>query len=182
MVATSDDKDPDDIFSLDLWENTPDKEKEQVGHVYEDILPGSDLKKEVFVENTGYYDQYIRVVVTVTNADAWIAALGNGYDLGTMFVGHDEDLWTRMAPGVYDAATNTYTMTFYLEKILKADETACLFEKLVIPTQLTQEDMVFIGGSFSLYITAEEVQTENLGIDTTDDICDAYQAFQVVYG
>ena len=51
MVATSDDKDPDDIFSLDLWENTPDKEKEQVGHVYEDILPGSELKKEVFVEN-----------------------------------------------------------------------------------------------------------------------------------
>lgn len=180
FVATSDDKTPDEIFSVDVWENTPEEDKDQDGYEYEDILPGSDLKKEVFVENTGYYAQYIRMNVTITNADAWIAALGNGYDLGTMFGGHDETKWVRLEPGVYNGTDNTYTMTFYLNEILESGETACLFENIVIPAHLTQADMVFVGGSFSLTAVAEAVQTENLGIDTTDDICDAYQAFQVV--
>lgn len=184
-VATSEDKDPDDIFSVDVWEDTPDTEdgeKDQNGHEYKDILPGSDLEKEVFVENTGYYAQYIRMNVTITNADAWIAALGNGYDLGKLFYGHDETKWSRFEPGVYTPGENggTYTMTFYLNEALETGETACLFEGIVIPTHLTQEDMVFVGGTFSLTAVAEAVQTENLGIDTTDDICDAYQAFQVV--
>ena len=70
-IATSDDpSDPDDIFSVDLWEKTPDNEKEQVGHIYEKILPGSNLTKAVNVENTGAYDQYIRVVVTLSDGKA----------------------------------------------------------------------------------------------------------------
>lgn len=179
-VATSDDDTADEIFSVDVWENTPDGDKDQDGHVYKDILPGSNLKKEVYVENTGYYAQYIRVNVTVTNADAWIAALGNGYDLGTMFGGHDETKWVRMEVGTYNGTENTYTMTFYLKEILESGKSVCLFENVVIPTQLTQADMVFVGGQFDLTVVAEAVQTENLGIDTTDDVCDAYQAFQVV--
>ena len=179
-VATSDDDTADEIFSVDVWENTPDGDKDQDGYVYEDILPGSNLKKEVFVENTGYYAQYVRVNVTITNADAWIAALGNGYDLGTMFGGHDETKWVRLEPGVYNGTENTYTMTFYLKDILISGQSVCLFENVVIPTQLTQNDMIFIGGQFDLTVVAEAVQVENLGIDTTDDICDAYQAFQVV--
>lgn len=179
-VATSDDTNPDDIFSVDVWENTPDGQKDQDGYEYKDILPGSELKKEVFVENTGYYSQYIRMTVTVTNADAWIAALGNGYDLGSIFGGHDESKWVRLDVGTYNGQDNTYTMVYYLTETLEAGETACLFETVNIPTQLTQADMVFVGGSFDLTAVAEAVQTENLGIDTTDDICDAYQAFQVV--
>lgn len=179
-IASSDDTDPDDIFSVDVWENTPDGDKDQDGYEYKDILPGSDLEKEVFVENTGYYAQYIRMNVTITNADAWIAALGNGYDLGTMFLGHDESKWVRLAPGTYNGTENTYTMTYYLNEILEAGESVCLFETVKIPTELDQNDMVFIGGSFDLTVVADAVQTENLGIDTTDDICDAYQAFQVV--
>jgi len=180
MVATSDDDTADEIFSVDVWENTPEGDKDQDGYTYEDILPGSDLKKDVYVENTGYYGQYIRMNVTITNADAWIAALGNGYDLGTMFGGHDETLWSRFEPGVYNGTDNTYTMTFYLNKILESGETARLFENVVIPTHLTQADMVFIGGGFEMTIVAEAVQTENLGVDTTNDVCDAYEAFQVV--
>ena len=75
-IASSDDTDPDDIFSVDVWENTPDGEKDPDGYEYKDILPGDVLKKEVNVENTGYYDQYIRVTVTVSDAQAWMDALG----------------------------------------------------------------------------------------------------------
>jgi len=180
MIAGSDDDTPDEIFSVDVWENTPDGDKDQDGYKYEDILPGDQLKKEVYVENTGYYSQYIRVTVTVNNANAWIAALGNGYDLGTIFEGHDETLWTRMEVGTYNSTDNTYTMVYYLNKTLAANETACLFETVKIPSKLTQKDMVFVGAGFKLTVVADAVQTENLGIDTTDNINDAYQAFQVV--
>jgi len=179
-VATSDDDTPDEIFSVDVWENTPDEDKDQDGYEYKDILPGSELKKEVFAENTGYYSQYVRMTVTVSNADAWIAALGNGYDLGTIFGGHDETKWVRLDVGTYNGTDNTYTMVYYLNEILDAGDTACLFETVNIPTHLTQADMVFVGGQFDLKVVADAVQTENLGIDTTDNVCDAYQAFQVV--
>jgi predicted ribosomally synthesized peptide with SipW-like signal peptide len=173
MIADSADT-PDEIFSVDVWENTPEGDKDQDGYIYENILPGSELKKEVYVENTGAYDQYIRVHVTINNADAWIAALGNGYDLGTIFEGHDETVWTRYEAGVYDGANNTYTMTYYLNAVLAPDATACLFETVVIPSQLTQDDMVYVGGGFEMNILAEAVQTENLGVDN------AYDAFQIV--
>lgn len=179
-VANSDDNTADEIFSVDVWENTPDGDKDQDGYEYKDILPGSELKKEVYAENTGYYSQYIRMTVTVTNADAWIAALGNGYDLGAIFEGHDQTKWVRLDVGTYNGTDNTYTMVYYLIDTLEAGETACLFEAVKIPAELTQDDMVFVGGQFDLKVVADAVQTENLGIDTTDDVCDAYQAFQVV--
>lgn len=177
MVADSA-SNPDDIFSVDVWEYVDGDKitEDQDGHTYEDILPGGRYHKEPYVENTGSYDQYVRVKVTVTNADAWIAALGNGYDLGTMFEGHDESAWTRYEPGVYDGTANTYTMTFYLNYKLAPGEKACLFHTVVIPSELTQEDMVFIGGGFELTILAQAVQTENLG----DGVDTAYEAFQVV--
>ena len=168
--------DADEIFSVDVWENTPEGPEDQDGFKYENIQPGDQLKKEVRVENTGAYDQFVRVIVTVNNATAWIAALGNGYDLGTMFTNHSEDLWTRYEVGEYDEATNTYTMVYYLNQILKPDEIVGLFDQVIIPSELDQHDMVFVGGGFELTILAEAVQTQNLGegVDT------AYEAFQVV--
>lgn len=170
MIADSE-SNPNEIFSVDVWENTPDGDKDQDGYEYKDILPGDQLKKEVYVENTGAYDQYIRVKVTVNNADAWIAALGNGYDLGTMFLGHDETKWTRYEVGQYE--NNTYTMVFYLNEKLAPDTNVNLFKTVEIPSQLTQGDMSFIGGQFELTIVAEAVQTENVGDS-------AYEAFKTV--
>lgn len=177
MVANSAET-PDEIFSVDVWEYVEGdiENPDQDGHTYEDILPGGRYHKEPYIQNTGSYDQYIRAKVTVSNADAWIAALGNGYDLGTMFEGHDESVWTRYEAGEYDGTNNTYTMVFYLNYKLAPGEKACLFNTVVIPSQLTQEDMVFVGGEFTLTVLGEAVQTENLGegVDT------AYEAFQVV--
>ena len=124
MIADSE-SEPDEIFSVDVWEDVDEDgeaDVDQDGHTYENILPGGRYYKQPYVENTGAYDQFIRVKVTVNNADAWIAALGNGYDLGTMFEGHDESAWTRYEAGVYNGAENTYTMTYYLNyKLAPAD-------------------------------------------------------------
>ena len=172
-IATTDDpSDPDDIFSVDLWENTPDGDKDQDGHSYDKILPGSNLKKEVNVENTGAYDQYIRVVVTLSNANAWVEILGYGYELDTIFEGHDETLWTR-SQGSHVGDELIYV--YYLNKTLAPTETAELFTNVVIPTHLTQEDMAKLGGSFDLTIRADAIQTENLG-DHVDTAAEAFAA------
>ena len=103
LVASSDGTNtPDSIFSVDLWEKTPGGDKDQDGHSYEAILPGSNLKKEVNVENTGAYDQYIRVVVTLSDGKAWLKVLGAGYDLDSIFFGHDESKWTRSVGTIVD--------------------------------------------------------------------------------
>lgn len=164
MMADSSDN-PDDIFSVDVWEyvNGDTETKDQDGYTYENIIPSGRYHKEPYVENTGSYDQWIRVNVTVDNADAWVAALGNGYDLGTMFEGHDETAWTRYEAGEYDANNNTYTMVYYLNYKLEPDKTACLFNTVVIPSELDQYDMSFINGEFNLTIVAEAIQADNTG-------------------
>ena len=175
-IATSDDaSDADDIFSVDLWEKTPDIDKEDEGYQYDKILPGSNLKKEVNVQNTGAYDQYIRVVVTLSNANAWVEILGYGFDLDTIFKGHNEALWTRDV-GTHDRNADTLTYVYYLNEKLAPNATAELFTNVVIPTHLTQEDMAKLNGSFDLTIRADAVQTENLG----DGVNDAKTAFAVV--
>ena len=173
-IATSDDaSDADDIFSVDLWEKTPDSDKEDEGYEYDKILPGSNLKKEVNVQNTGAYDQYIRVVVTLSNADAWMEILGRQYDLGSIFEGHDETLWTRSSG---ELKNDQLVYVYYLNKVLEPTDVVTLFTNVKIPTHLTQEDMAKLNGSFDLTIRADAVQTENLG----DGVNDAKTAFAVV--
>ena len=163
FVADSADT-PDKIFSVEVTETDEDGNPTKDGKEYYNIAPGSVLAKDPTVKNTGAYDQWIRVRVTVTNADAWIAALGNGYDLGTMFGGHDETVWTRaFDEGGYNGTENTIEYVYYLNDKLVPDETVTLFETVTIPTQLDQEDMVFIGAKFEMTIVAEAIQADNNG-------------------
>jgi predicted ribosomally synthesized peptide with SipW-like signal peptide len=181
-IATSDDpSDPDDIFSVDIWEPVDkngdgvisDDEKEQTGLKFENILPGSSFDKEPTVENTGAYDQYIRVVVTLSDAKAWMKILGPGYDLSTIFVGHDEDLWTRSGNSGVKGEDLVYV--YYLDKVLKPDETVALFTDVKLPTSLTQQEMAELNGGFELTIRADAIQTENLG-DGVDTAQEAFAA------
>lgn len=181
-IATSDDpSDPDDIFSVDLWEPVDknedgvisDDEKEQTGLKFENILPGATFDKEPTVENTGAYDQYIRVVVTLTDAKAWVEALGYGYDLASIFEGHDETLWTRSGDSGVKGENLVYV--YYLDRVLKPDETVALFTDVKLPTSLTQQQMAKLGGGFELNIRADAIQTENLG-EGVDTAAEAFAA------
>lgn len=184
-VATSDDpSDPDDIFSVDVWEKVdtdgdgvadavkPGQDADGGGAEFKNILPGSKYVKEPIIENTGAYDQYIRVVVTLSDGRAWIDALGNGYDLSKIFIGHDESLWTRSV-GTYDADNDQLFYVYYLNKILAPGEenAVTLFTHVQLPTSLTQQQMAKLNGSFELTIRADAIQTENLGegVDTAQE-------------
>lgn len=182
FMMTDSASDPDEIFSVDLWETkvnpdgTPvDPVEKTDKNTYEDIAPGDVLTKDPTVENTGKYAQWIRVTVTLNNAQAWINVLGANYDLATIFGGHDEAAWTRYETPEFDATANTLTMTYYLNEELEAGETATLFETVNIPTDLDQYDLAALGGEFDLELVAQALQFENTG-DNCYDAFDAYWA------
>lgn len=182
---------PDNIFSVDVREKVdidgdgvfdPDKDATvDVGDVpdggftYENILPGDKLYKEPIVVNTGAYSQYVRVKVTIDNADTWKALLeGYHLDLVDVFAGHDEAKWTRYDDPTWSADGKQITYVFYLDRVLVPAERESLFTHVMIPKQFTQKDMAhFVGGMFSMNIVAEAVQSEHTGDN-------AYDAFKLV--
>ena len=193
-VASSDDTDPDDIFSVDVWENTPDGDKDQDGHEYKDILPGDVLKKEVNVENTGYYDQYVRVTVTVSDAEAWMTALntnGAAPRLDKIVDGYDPNanIWTDYSAEIVD---DTLVYTLYYNGILLGDQetiydngthkdVVTVFTAVKIPSTLTVEQAAAFESNFEINVKADAVQTENLGLDRSQGD-GAKEAFAVVEG
>lgn len=189
MVAGSEDQNPDEIFSVDVREDTPDGEDDQDGYTYENILPGDKLVKVAKVENTGSYDQYIRVTVEITDAAAWQNALGENFNDETLmacFDGYDPDLWRHETTEV-DAAADVIRIVLYYNGgnkenrgIVAPDQVVTVFTAVNIPTTLTQQQAAAFAGGFEIKVTADAVQTENLGVNTEDTICDAYQAFVAV--
>lgn len=192
LIAGSNDNDPDDIFSVNVYEqrdtngdgdfNEPeDVEYEEDGLTYNNILPGDELSKIAHVENTGAYDQYIRVTVKINNAAIWKACLGDNFNDATLlslFGGFDIASWSEITTGVVG---NEIVITMYYNEILDVDGDIVVFDTVKIPNELTRDQTAYLGANgFSISVTADAVQTENLGIDLTDAVCDAFQAFAVV--
>ena len=141
------------------------------GNTYDDIAPGDLLTKDPTVENTGKYDQWIRVNVTLTNATNWVSVLRacNITSLESIFVGYDANLWQSEGNDVpeIDTATDTLTFTYYLKDKLEPAETATLFTAVKIPEQFDQDYMAYIN-EFELKIVAEALQFDNTGDNCFD--------------
>ena len=184
MIADSDDDTPDEIFSVDVWENTPDGEKDQDGYEYTDILPGDTLKKEARVENTGYYDQYVRVTVTISDAQAWIEALGADFNVADVFDGFVAADWNHIWNNMNGATTipENFVYVMYYKNIVKPGDVINVFNNVKIPTSLTREEAVAFGGNFDITVKAEAVQTENVVPKGTAAADAAWAAFKTVEG
>lgn len=166
-IADSEDDTPDEIFSIDVWEDkTPedsdDEEKIQDKIDYDDILPGDDLYKEVNVENTGHYDQYARVIVTVSDAHIWQAIYGEEYVALNKIA---TDLSADFMPWSieYNEEADTLTYVLYYNYILKSGDVANLFTNIAIPEDLTREQASEMAGGFQINVVAQAVQTKNVG-------------------
>lgn len=183
FVADSDDNTPDKIFSVDVWEQkdsngdgdfneADDVERTDETLTYEDILPGDELSKIAHVTNTGHYDQYIRVIVKISDATAWINAVGLDIDMNTVFVGFDETKWDHISKDI-NGETDTVTYVLYYTEILESEEDLVLFNAVKVPESLTREQAAAFNGGFAIDVKAQAVQTENVGAN-------AYEAFETV--
>lgn len=170
MVANSDDiEDEDDLFSVKVEETLPDGTKTTEGITYDKIQPKDTLQKDPTVVNTGMYDQYVRVNVTVTNAKNWLAACEKHSisDLTTIFGGFVAADWTRVDDPVFDADKDTLTYTFYYNKVLAPEASATLFTTVTIPECFDVSDMVALK-SFELKVSADAIQAANTGDNAVD--------------
>lgn len=178
LIADSDqDGTPD--FSIDVWENDPEDPtvKDTDGVVYPHIAPGDVLAKNPTVENTGDYDQWVRVYVTFdewSKINAACAAQGITNDLRTWLnvnYGLATPAWTAVGDGVVDGDSVTYV--YYYNYKLAADQTAVLFTNVTIPGEFEQADMTYASGDFSINVKAEAIQADNTG----DNAYDAFAAY-----
>lgn len=163
-------------FSVDVWENDPADPtvKDQDGVTYTDIAPGDKLAKNPTVENTGDYDQWIRVYVTF---DDWAVIEAACQNQG---ISSDVRAWLDVDAAAWTAdnnatvvANNTVTYVYYLNSKLAKDQTAVLFNNVTIPGDFEQEDMKFTSGNFTITVKAEALQADNTG-DTAQAAFAAY--------
>lgn len=185
------------IFSVDLWEKVDmngdgtvaDNEivsyrLDKTGWDYKDVLPGVKYHKEPTVENTGSYDQWIRVVVTVSDYNMFANVVPVGANLAEIFGGHDDTKWTLDPTAIkINATDDTISYVYYLNEKLVPKATAVLFTDVTLPGALTQKDMYDMGGEFEITIHADAIQT-SLGATAEEayaaigaDGWDAYESY-----
>ena len=180
MITDSTVTNPDEVFSVDIYETKVDEngnvvtdangkpETTDAGNTYDNIAPGDVLTKDPTVKNTGTYNQWVRVKVTLTNAENWLALFQKyNLTLNDLFTNIDSDAWV----GVEDYTINggAMTFTYYLKEQLAPNQTVTLFDKVTIPTIFDQTD-IYAVKEFALTFVAEAVQVEN----TKDNAVDAF--------
>lgn len=173
-VADSDDPDTTPDFSVDVFE-TDEEDNKIEGNEYLDILPGDVLHKDPTVKNTGEYDMYTRVIVTLSDANVWLTA-ANKYKIASnlsnadaqwilleSMTDIDTNNWKRYDKPVYDKDADTLVYVYYYDDVVAPDaETTPVFETVTIPTQLQQKDMDFGEGvDFTIHVKAEAIQADN---------------------
>ena len=173
--------DPDEVFGIDLWETANGVEyskgtKEDNGIKYERILPGAIYDKNPYFTNTGIHGQYLRAIVTVTDADILKEAMTpKGADHSEwynveMFLPGTSDKWTLEYK--YYTNNDTFVFVYYYNEVLAAGATTeQLFDAVAIPTELTKEQAAEID-NFSITILGQVIQSEHLA-----DVTNAKEVF-----
>ena len=165
--------DSNDIFSVDVKENVDGEEGEQIvdNWDFENILPGDILKKEAYIENSGSYEQYVRVVMTITDwyetddiitikmdekfAENWKIAEGG------ITVNDNGELVRNYTPA---DANGNLVVTLYLKHKLQPNEKIDIMDYVKISQEATQADFIsanFANG-FQILFDADAAQTQNV--------------------
>ncbi len=181
MIADSADTE-EEIFSVDVVERVDadgdgkyDDGLKDTGITYENILPGDVLLKQPIVKNTGYYDQYVRVTVTLSDANAWQTVYGtddvalnkvvNGLNEAALYASYSYE----------DTAADALVYVLYYRKALQAGGEFTVFDSVNVPTSMTAAQAALFNqdtnAGFTLDVFAEAVQIENVG----DNVFEAYK-------
>ena len=175
-IGGADQGDADKIFSVDVKENVDGKEEPVEEWDFENILPGDKFKKEAFITNTGSYDQYIRVVMTITDWEQVKNLVTFNMDdaFGTYW--HIYGGNATVKDDVIVDYSNTVlvdgnlVVTMFLNKKLEPGETINIMDYVEISKAATQHDFAdpaFADG-FQIVFDADAAQTENI-LSKVDD-------------
>ena len=186
MIADSDKPiTPDNVFSVDIYEEydvngdgvIDNNEKFDDGITYDEqqVTPGAKLPKEAYVQNTGKFNQYVRVKVTISDIGVWLSALNMNLHNGLVgaaaapvaaFLEVDAD-WVRYDSETYhNVDASTLTFVYYYNGVLEAGSKAEAFLATVtVPTEFTRDHVVGMDGGFSIDLKAEAIQSVNMGVD-----------------
>ena len=180
MITDSTVTNPDEVFSVDIYETKVDEngnavtdangnpETTDAVNTYDNIAPGDVLTKDPTVKNTGTYNQWVRVKVTLTNAENWLALFKKyNLTLNDLFTNIDSDAWVGVED--YTITGGAMTFTYFLKDQLAPNQTVTLFDKVTIPEIFDQTD-IYAVKEFALTFVAEAVQVEN----TKDNAVDAF--------
>ena len=127
------------------------------------VVPGVAYAKDPTVNNIGANDAWIRVNVTLSDAEVFKAAAANHQitDLATIFAGHDETKWT-LAGVSEDEENDTITYSYYFNTIVAPEgTTGALFTSVTVPGVFTRAEMSDLGDDFTITITADAIQAQN---------------------
>ena len=161
----------DKIFSVEVKENVDGEDEPVDSMAFGNVLPGDKFKKEAFITNTGSYDQYIRVIMTITDWELIEGLVTINMDDAFDANWHIYDGQARVQDDVLVDFSNTeldddgnLVVTMYLNKKLAAGETVQIMDYVSISTKATQNDFTAEGfaDGFQIHIKADAAQTENI--------------------
>lgn len=187
---------PDQLFSIKLTETGISTVPGVIngatngngGMIYTDVAPGLTYAKDPKVENTGKYDQWVRVKVTFTKYNAWKAAMQK-YDatrdkeLDVALLGGISNAWTKgtaQSDTVIDTTADTITYTYYLNTALAAANgsapagTSTLFTTFTFPETFSVEDISTLP-EFKINLVAEAIQAAHTGSSAIDAFRDYWR-------
>lgn len=136
-------------------------------------------------------EAYIRVLVTLTNADSLIKLMGTNLDSNSAndiliphlyTAGWDASKWTHEninASNIakfYDATANTLTYEFRYFETVKTEKDGItldpVFQSFTLPTNLNNADIAELAEGLSIDFTVQAIQAKNIG--TADQAWAAY--------
>ncbi|MBQ8742111.1 MAG: hypothetical protein IJZ03_01930 [Clostridia bacterium] len=178
--------DPDDVFGIDVWEtvdgvdygkDTADDE----GAIYEDILPGQRFSKAPYLTNTGIHPQFVRAIVTVTEARILREAMEGAWGDADKFLPGTADTWT-LTDILYTVDDELVYIYYYNTELAAGATTEELFKEVVIPTGLTLEQAQEMR-DFEVSILGQVIQSEHLGDPATPGamVTTAQRAFELYW-
>ena len=133
----------------------------------EAVAPGIEYAKNPVVTNMGANDAWLRVDVTISDAEAFLSAAKAheindvASELFDMSQSDWSDRWiiTEDSPKL-DGEKDTLTYSYYYKNICKPGEsTGELFSSVTVPAEFNNDEMAAIGEDFTVEVTAHAIQT-----------------------
>ena len=147
------------------------KEKE---NTYKKVYPGAVMPKDPTIHLADNSDDcYLRATVTVPNGAKWMAVYGTNPASEAVFnqlTDRTKGADWNFVSGEVKGTDVVYTL-IYTPRMSKSESSTPIFERIVLPANVTYDDYLIIGKEFHVDIFGEAIQAAGF-----DDAFDAFSA------